>query len=128
MTPTLEGRVLQALEPDSAASVLEIGTGTGFLAACFARLANRVTSVDIHQDFLKTAAVNLEDSGINNVELLEMDATRQLPDGTVRCHSGYGLDTEIRSAIRFGTEARRTAVRCRRRSAGYGGTVDSAYQ
>lgn len=80
MTPTLEGRVLQALEPDSAASVLEIGTGTGFLAACFARLANRVTSVDIHQDFLKTAAVNLEDSGINNVELLEMDATRQLPE------------------------------------------------
>ena len=80
MTPTVEGRVLQALEPDSAASVLEIGTGSGFLAACFARLANKVTSVDIHQDFLKSAAVNLEDSGINNVELLKMDATQQLPE------------------------------------------------
>ena len=80
MTPTLEGRVLQALEPDSAASVLEIGTGSGFLAACLARLASRVTSVDIHQDFLKTAAVNLEDSGINNVELVKMDATQQLPE------------------------------------------------
>ncbi|MDH3337865.1 MAG: protein-L-isoaspartate O-methyltransferase [Gammaproteobacteria bacterium] len=80
MTPTLEGRVLQALEPDSAASVLEIGTGSGFLAACLARLASRVTSVDIHQDFLKTAAVNLADSGINNVELVKMDATQQLPE------------------------------------------------
>ncbi len=80
MTPTVEGRVLQALEPGSAASVLEIGTGSGFLAACFARLANKVTSVDIHQDFLKSAAVNLDDSGINNVELLEMDATQQLPE------------------------------------------------
>ena len=82
MTPTLEGRVLQALELDSADEVLEIGTGSGFLAACLARLSAKVTSVDIHKEFLQSAAVNMEDSGINNVELLEMDATNELPDGT----------------------------------------------
>lgn len=80
MTPTIEGRVLQALAPRAHEKILEIGTGTGFLAACLARLSASVTSVDIFPDFLTGAAVNLEDSGIDNVELLEMDATRSLPD------------------------------------------------
>jgi len=80
MTPTMEGRVLQALEVGPSASVLEVGTGSGFLTACLARLAEKVTSIDIHEDFLKTAAANLEDSGIFNVELLTMDATQELPD------------------------------------------------
>jgi len=80
MTPTMEGRVLQALDIGPSDSVLEIGTGTGFLTACFARLADKVTSIDINGDLLKTAAGNLEDSGIINVELLKMDATQELPD------------------------------------------------
>jgi protein-L-isoaspartate(D-aspartate) O-methyltransferase len=80
MTPTLEGRVLQALKPTSTDNVLEIGTGSGFLAACLARLSDSVTSVDIHDAFLEAAKVNLEDSGISNVKLLSMDAMRKLPD------------------------------------------------
>jgi protein-L-isoaspartate(D-aspartate) O-methyltransferase len=80
MTPTLEGRVLQALQPLSTDHVLEIGTGTGFLAACLARLAHSVTSIDIHEDFVTSASANLEDSGISNVQLLTMDATQDLPD------------------------------------------------
>jgi len=82
MTPTMEGRVLQALDIGPSDSVLEIGTGTGFLSACLARLAEKVTSIDIDEDMLKTAAANLEDSGIINVELLAMDATEELPDET----------------------------------------------
>lgn len=80
MTPTLEGRLLQALKPTSSDKVLEIGTGSGFLAACLARLSRSVTSVDIYDDFLDTAKVNLEDSGIGNVTLLSMDAMQDLPD------------------------------------------------
>jgi len=79
MTPTLEGRLLQALDPGQDDKVLEIGTGTGFLAACLARLAGQVTSVDIHTSFLENAKVNLEDSGIGDVTLLAMDATQELP-------------------------------------------------
>lgn len=82
MTPTLEGRVLQALKPVSSDNVLEIGTGSGFLTACLARLAHSVTSVDIQEDFLATATVNLEDSGITNFSLLPMDATEELPEGS----------------------------------------------
>lgn len=80
MTPTLEGRLLQALDLASTDSVLEIGTGTGFVTACLAHLAGAVTSLDIHEDFLETAAANLEQSGAKDVSLLAMDATKNLPE------------------------------------------------
>lgn len=79
MTPTLEGRVLQALELEKSDDVLEVGTGSGFLTACLARLTSTVTSIDLYDDFVQKAAANLQDTGINNVELLTMDATRELP-------------------------------------------------
>jgi protein-L-isoaspartate(D-aspartate) O-methyltransferase len=81
MMPNLEGRLLQSLAVQASESVLEIGTGSGFLTACFSRLAKSVSSIDIHDDFLQSAAANLADSGINNFELQNMDATQQLPDG-----------------------------------------------
>jgi protein-L-isoaspartate(D-aspartate) O-methyltransferase len=80
MTPTLEGRLLQSLDLHSTDSILEIGTGTGFLTACLAQLASTITSVDIHDDFLKTAEANLDSFGTKNVDLAAMDATRELPN------------------------------------------------
>ena len=81
MTPVIEGRVLQALAVRPSDKVLEIGTGSGFLTACLARLADSVTSIDIYDDFLESAEANLADSGIGNFELCNMDATLVLPDG-----------------------------------------------
>lgn len=81
MTPTIEGRLLQALNLEGDENVLEIGTGSGFMTACLARLGAQVTSVDIHEDFITDAASKLEQQGIDNVTLLQMDATDQLPDG-----------------------------------------------
>ena len=81
MTPTVEGRLLQALELQGGERVLEIGTGTGFVTACLAKLAHHVTSIDIHDDFLRRAGENLADAGIENVELTSMDATAELPAG-----------------------------------------------
>ena len=81
MMPTIEGRLLQALLPKADDRVLEVGTGTGFLAACLARLATDVTSIDIYDDFLATARANLEDSGVSGITLLQMDAMEQLPGG-----------------------------------------------
>lgn len=77
MTPTVEGRVLQSLDLQANERVLEIGTGSGFLAACLAKLAGSVTSVDIHEDFVRDAARKL--AGIDSVDLRVMDATRELP-------------------------------------------------
>lgn len=81
MSPTIEGRVLQALGLRGSERVLEIGTGSGFMTACLARLGAEVTSVDIYEDFVESASRKLEDAGIDNVTLLQMDATRSLPDG-----------------------------------------------
>lgn len=81
MTPVVEGRVLQALQVQPSDRVLEIGTGSGFLTACLARLAASVTSIDIYDDFLESASANLADCGIGNFELRNLDATQALPDG-----------------------------------------------
>ncbi len=82
MSPTIEGRLLQALGLHGDETVLEIGTGSGFMTACLASLAASVTSIDIYGDFLASAAEKLESCEIGNVELLEMDAMRELPDAT----------------------------------------------
>jgi protein-L-isoaspartate(D-aspartate) O-methyltransferase len=80
MTPTIEGRLLQSLDLSGTEHVLEVGTGVGFLAACLGHLAETVTSLEIHDDLAKRAGENLADAGINNVEILVMDAMRELPD------------------------------------------------
>ncbi len=81
MTPTIEGRVLQALQLTGGERVLEIGTGSGFLTACLAQLSEHVTSIDIHDDFLAAAQKCLSDSGFDNVDLVRMDGTQELPQG-----------------------------------------------
>lgn len=81
MTPTIEGRLLQSLDLDGDEQILEVGTGSGFLTACLATLGGHVTSIDIHDDFLKRAGERLADNGIDNVDLLNMDAMRELPGG-----------------------------------------------
>ncbi|HSG98329.1 MAG TPA: protein-L-isoaspartate O-methyltransferase [Woeseiaceae bacterium] len=81
MTPTIEGRLLQALGLDGDEKVLEIGTGSGFMTACLARLATHVTSIDIYGDFVESARNKLYDIDIDNVDIMRMDATQELPDG-----------------------------------------------
>ena len=70
--PVVEGRALQALDLQSGDSVLEIGTGTGWLAACMGRLARQVTSIELHDDFAVAARARLADNGFDgnvNVEI-----------------------------------------------------------
>lgn len=76
MPPVVEGRLLQALELRSDDHVLEIGTGSGYLTACLAKLAHAVESVEIHEDFTATARDRLVELGIDNVSLATGDAAR----------------------------------------------------
>jgi protein-L-isoaspartate(D-aspartate) O-methyltransferase len=83
MKPVVEGRVLQALALKPEDSVLEIGTGSGFLTACLANLAAQVTSVDVHADFTATASQRLQAAGIANVQLQTGEAVNDWqPQGT----------------------------------------------
>lgn len=81
MTPTIEGRMLQALGLEGHETVLEIGTGSGFITGCLAKLAKHVTSIDIHDEFVASATQVLEQLEIDNVRILQMDAMRELPEG-----------------------------------------------
>jgi len=73
MRPNVEGRLLQALDLDDDDTVLEIGTGSGFMTACLASLAKRVVSVEVFEDLHKTAKARLREKNINNAELFTGD-------------------------------------------------------
>ncbi len=74
MPPREEARLLQALALAPGDHVLEVGTGSGFLAALAAGLARRVTTVEISGERRAQAERNLADYG--NVEVIEGDAVR----------------------------------------------------
>jgi protein-L-isoaspartate(D-aspartate) O-methyltransferase len=67
MKPVVEGRLLQALAVAGGDEILEIGTGTGYLTACLARLGRDVLSIDLHEDFVAGARHRLGLAGITNV-------------------------------------------------------------
>jgi protein-L-isoaspartate(D-aspartate) O-methyltransferase len=58
LPPKLQGRILQSLAVTARESVLEVGSGTGYLAACLALLSSSTHSIDIHPELTKTASVN----------------------------------------------------------------------
>lgn len=74
MRPVVEGRMLQALELAPDETVLEIGTGSGFISACLSRLAKAVVSVEIFEDLAESAGRRLEEHGFGNVEVYCADA------------------------------------------------------
>lgn len=74
MKPVLEGRALQALLVGAEESVLEIGTGSGYLTACLATLAREVVSVERHADLADNARARLTAQGVTNVRVETADA------------------------------------------------------
>jgi protein-L-isoaspartate(D-aspartate) O-methyltransferase len=74
LTPMLEGRILQALELHPDDSVLEVGTGSGYFAACLGSLARTVTSFEIYPDLAESARASLARTGNSNVTVVAADA------------------------------------------------------
>lgn len=74
MRPSVEGRMLQSLELGADETALEIGTGSGFITACLARLARHVVSVELYGDLHREARTRLQDKQVENVELFIGDA------------------------------------------------------
>ncbi|MGB5453583.1 MAG: protein-L-isoaspartate O-methyltransferase [Sedimenticolaceae bacterium] len=73
MKPVLEAHLLQALNVQPGESVLEIGTGSGFITACLAHLGGIVTSYEIRPALGEIAAAQLHALGVKNVELVTGD-------------------------------------------------------
>ena len=74
--PVLDGRILQAVELGPTESVLEIGTGSGYLAACLARLGRRVDALEIVPELAAAAAERLERLAVANASVHVGDASR----------------------------------------------------
>ena len=74
MKPVEEGRMLQALDVGSGQDVLEIGTGSGFTAACLSVLGGRVLTIDLYPELADSAAARLDRLGYSAVEVRQADA------------------------------------------------------
>src|SRR3546814_5732741 len=101
MKPVVEGRALQALELQAGDEVLEIGTGSGFLAACLGRLARDVVSIERHADFVDLARAPVGAQGLAHV-------AREVPDAVTEnrerlfdeiCLPGAGPPAASRFAV-----------------------------
>jgi len=76
LPPKVHGRILQALELTPSDLALEIGTGSGYLAACMGRLAGRVRSFEIIPELVEIARTQVLASAVNNVAVELQDAFR----------------------------------------------------
>lgn len=74
LPPKVDGRILQALDLKPGDDVLDIGSGSGFLAACLGRLAARVRSIELYADLAAFATTNLLAAAANNVTVETADA------------------------------------------------------
>lgn len=74
LRPSVQGRLLQALQVTRGERVLEIGTGTGYLTACLAALGGNVRSVEYHDDLADAARANLASEGATDVTVVQGDA------------------------------------------------------
>jgi len=69
--PKVEARILQELKLQKNESVLEIGAGSGYMAALMAHQAGKVTSVELSPEVKTQAEANLKNAGVMNVTVVE---------------------------------------------------------
>lgn len=79
MLPQVEGRLLQALDVQFGDKVLEVGTGSGYMAAVMAYMGASVLSFELEVDLARTARRNLQTAGINHVDVRVADGSQGAP-------------------------------------------------
>lgn len=80
LSPKVEARVLQALALRNGESVLEVGAGSGYMAALMAARAEWVRSIEIEPALARLAADNLATAGVDNAIVQEGDGLLGLPE------------------------------------------------
>jgi protein-L-isoaspartate(D-aspartate) O-methyltransferase len=82
LEPKVEARLLQELQLQRHESVLEIGTGSGFMAALLSHRALQVATLECRPALAQMARASLRRNGISNVKVLDVsaaDGARGLP-------------------------------------------------
>jgi protein-L-isoaspartate(D-aspartate) O-methyltransferase len=78
LEPKVEARMLQDLKLQGHEKVLEVGAGSGYMAALLSRRAQRVISLEINPELVHFARANLQRAGITNVDVREADGANGL--------------------------------------------------
>ena len=81
LSPKVEARLLQDLAVQKHEKVLEIGTGSGYMAALLSHRAQRVISLEIVPELAQTARAHLQTAGIYNCEVRTADGAKDLGAG-----------------------------------------------
>jgi protein-L-isoaspartate(D-aspartate) O-methyltransferase len=106
LSPKLQGRILQALGVNAADDVLEVGSGTGYLAACLSLLGSSTRSIDIHPGLVEIARANLRALPEAKVEFETRDAFSAAPLGEYDVVAVTGslpvYDTRFEKSLRVG--------------------------
>jgi protein-L-isoaspartate(D-aspartate) O-methyltransferase len=78
LSPKVEARILQELHVQRHEKVLEVGAGSGHMAALLAHQARRVHSVEIDPTLVAMASDNLRRAGVNNATVVHADGSSGL--------------------------------------------------
>lgn len=76
LSPRVQARLFHDAKIQAHETVLEIGTGSGYLTALLASKAKEVVSLELHQEIADLAKANLSQAGISNVEVVHADAVQ----------------------------------------------------
>ena len=108
LTPLEEAKIIQSAKLKSSDRVLEIGSGSGFLAALLSHFCEEVLSIDYHPDFVRLSQENLSKHEIKNVTVQHQDAMQlsglnqhfdviicssaieAIPEGWIKCLKSKG--------------------------------------
>lgn len=94
LAPRVEARLLQDLALKPTDKVLEVGTGSGHMAALLASLAKRVVSIEIDETLARAARQHLQAAGMANVDVRVADAAA---NGFAACASEAPWDAILLS-------------------------------
>ena len=79
LAPRVEARLLQELNVRRHERVLEIGAGSGYMAALLSHKARQVVTLEIVPELARLAAENLRRAAVANVNVVEGDGSKRLP-------------------------------------------------
>lgn len=105
--PYIVGFMLQALELEPGARVLEIGTGSGYAAAVLGQIAAEVFSIERHAGLARSARERLRRDGYRNVHVRHGDGTLGWPeaapfDAIVVAAGGPKVPEALRRQLKVG--------------------------
>lgn len=100
LPPRLEARMLQDAAVQKHEKVLEIGAGSGYMAALLAHRAQRVISLEIIPELAAMARANLQKAGVHNAEVRQFDGSKGAPaEGPFDVIMLSGSVAEVPSAL-----------------------------